>query len=82
MLPPGFVVYLEGGGVHPPHCVVCAHAAHFEGWLICTEYGAYVSLHSSCGSFERAERGQPIVSEKEVEARFKSGLVDLRGGKR
>jgi len=61
--------------------MACAHAADFERWLVCMEYGAYVSLYSSCGSYEKAVRGQPAVSEEEVEARFKSGL-DLRRGKK
>lgn len=69
MLPPDFIKHLEGGGKLAPHCMVCV------------EYGAYVFLYSSCRSFERAERGEPVVSKEEVDGRFKSGLIDLRGGK-
>jgi hypothetical protein len=82
MLPPDFLKHLEGGGVRPPHCRVCAHAADFERELVCLKYGAYVFLYSSCGSFERRERGLPIVMKEEVEGKFGSGLVDLRGRKR
>ena len=42
------------------------------------KYGAYVLLYSSCRSFERRERGLPIVMKEEVEGKFGSGLVDLR----
>lgn len=65
----------------PPHCMVCAHAANFERELVCLNYGAYVFLYSSCASFERRERGLPIVMKEEVEGKFESGLVDLRGRK-
>lgn len=61
--------------------MVCAHVADFEREMICMKYGAYVLLYSSCGSFERAERGQPVVSEEEVERKFGLGLVDLGRGK-
>jgi hypothetical protein len=81
MPPPDFIKRFEGGGIRPPHCIVCVHAADFERDLVCMEYGAYVLLYSSCKSFERVERGRPIVSKDEVGGKFKSGLVDLRGGK-
>jgi hypothetical protein len=67
--------------VHPPHCMVCAHAAHFERQLVCLEYGAYVLLYSSCRSFERKEKGLPYDKKEDIEAKYGSGLVDLRGPK-
>lgn len=81
MLPPDFLKHLEGGGVRPPHCRVCAHAADFERELVCLKYGAYVFLYSSCISFERREKGLPVVTKETIEGKLGSGLVDLRGSK-
>lgn len=81
MLPPDFIKRLEEGGVHPHHCMTCAHAADFERWLVCLKYGAYVLLYSSCGSFERGETGLRIVKKEDVRVKFEWGLVDLRGRK-
>jgi hypothetical protein len=62
--------------------MVCDHAVDLDRDLVCVESGAYVTLYSSCKFFERKERGRPIVSKEEITARFKSGLIDLRGGKK
>ncbi len=61
--------------------MLCAHAAHFERELVCLEYGAYVLLYSSCKSFERKEKGLPVVNKEEVREKFGFGLVELRGRK-
>jgi len=81
MLPPDFLKHLKGGGVRPPHCRVCTHAANLERELVCLEYGAYVLLYSSCSSFERREKGLPVVEKNEVQGKFESGLVNMRGRK-
>lgn len=78
MIPPDFLTYLEGGGKHPPHCMVCAHAAGLERELVCLEYGSYVFLYSSCRSFESREQGLLIVKKEEISGRFASGILDLR----
>jgi hypothetical protein len=82
MSPPDFIRYLEGGGVNPHHCMVCAHGASYSLQMTCMKYGASVLVYSSCGSFERAERGQPVVQKEDVRAKFEWGPVDLRGGKK
>jgi hypothetical protein len=82
MLPPDFIKHLEGGGKDPPHCMVCARAGDFERELVCMEYRAYVLLYSSCKSFERKEKGLPVINIEEVNQKFASGLIDMRGGKR
>ena len=61
--------------------MVCAHGVDFKRELICLKYGAYVFLYSSCKSFERMEKELPVVEKEEVEGKFGSGLVDLRGRK-
>jgi hypothetical protein len=82
MLPPSFIKHLEGGGKDPPHCKVCAQADDFERELVCMEYGAYVLLYSSCGSFESREKGTPVIGREEVSQKYASGLIDMRGGKK
>ena len=69
-MPPDFIKHLEGGGKLAPHCRVCAHAGDFERELVCMEYGEYVFLHSSCRSFERREKGLPVVKKEEVDRKF------------
>ena len=78
MLPPDFKKHYEGGGVNPPHCVVCTHAAEFGRELICLKYGGYVFLYSSCATFRRTERGSPILTKEEVERSIRERIVDLR----
>jgi hypothetical protein len=78
MLSPDFLEHLEWGGVRPPHCTGCAHAAHFERELVCLEFGAWVLLNSSCKSFQRKEKGLPVVRKEDVEGKSGSRLVDLR----
>lgn len=80
MLPPGFVRHWEGNGLQRPYCFECIHFAHemFTARGICWEYGAYVSLYSSCAAFEkRTNSSTPIVDEDQIRVRHRSGLRDL-----
>jgi hypothetical protein len=80
MLPPGFVRYYDGKGLNQPLCRECVHYVdeRFTARGICWEYGAYVSLYSSCGSFvRRVGSSTPIVDEDQVRVSHRSGLSDL-----
>lgn len=80
MLPPDFVEYWEGKGLQRPYCSECIHFAHemFTARGICWEYGAYVSLYSSCKTFEmRVGSSPPIVDESLINAIHRAGLADL-----
>ena len=45
---------------------------------LCWEYGAYVSLYSSCESFVRRENSAtPIVDEDMIRMSHRLGLYDL-----
>jgi hypothetical protein len=79
--PPGFVRYWEGIGLQRPYCFECVRYAHekFTARGICWEYGAYVSLYSSCAAFERRTNSStPIVDEGQVRASHMFGLEDLQ----
>ena len=80
VLPPGFVRHWEGTGLQRPYCFECVRFAHemFTARGICWEYGAYVSLYSSCTSFvRRANSSTPIVDENQIKASHRFGLKDL-----
>ncbi len=80
MLPPAFVRYWEGKGLQRPYCFECVHFAHelFTARGICWEYGAYVSLYSSCETFvRRMGSSPPIVNENLIKTSHRSGLADL-----
>ena len=80
MIPPGFVRHWEGTGLQRPYCFECVNFAHemFTARGICWEYGAYVSLYSSCAMFERRGNSSTlIVDECLIEERHGSGLTDL-----
>ena len=80
MLPPGFVRYWEGTGLQRPYCFECVWFAHEMSTArgICWEYGAYVSLYSSCSAFERRTNSStPIVDEAQVRASHRFGLANL-----
>jgi hypothetical protein len=79
-MPPGFVKYWEGVGLQRPYCFECTHFAHemFTSKGICWEFGVYVSLYSSCNTFERRmNESTPIVDEDQIKVRHGSGLKDL-----
>ena len=80
MLPPGFGGYYDGKGLDQPLCRECIHYADekFTARGICWEYGAYVSLYSSCRTFERrVGSNAPIVGEEDIRASHRLGLDDL-----
>ena len=80
MHPPDFMRHWEGTGLQRPYCFECIHFAHemFTARGICWEYGAYVSLYSSCKSFgRRTSSSTPIVDEDQIRLSHKSGLKDL-----
>ena len=80
MLPPGFVRYWDGKGLHRPYCWECIHFANEKFTMrgLCWEYGAYVSLYSSCESFVRRENSTtPIVHESMIRVSHRLGLNDL-----
>jgi hypothetical protein len=80
MLPPGFVKYWDGKGLHRPYCWECMHFATEKGTSrgLCWKYGAYVSLYSSCESFVRRENSTtPIVDEDMIRMSHRLGLYDL-----
>jgi hypothetical protein len=80
MLPPGFVRYWEGRGLHRPYCFECIHFVHekFSARGICWEYGAYISLYSSCEKFERrVNSSTPIVDEDQIRTGYRFGLNDF-----
>ncbi len=80
MLPPGFVRYYDEKGLQKPYCFECVHFAIEKGTSrgLCWEYGAYVSLYSSCGTFERrVASSTPIVDEGEIKVSHRFGLSDL-----
>jgi len=77
-VPPGFVRFCEGNGLHRPYCSECIHFALEWGTSrgLCWEYGAYVSIYSSCGSFERRVGSDaPIVHEDQIRAEPRSGTT-------
>jgi hypothetical protein len=79
MLPPGFVRYYDGKGLNQPLCRECVHYADekFTARGICWEYGAYVSLYSSCAAFERRTNSStPIVDEGQIGVSHRFGLED------
>ena len=80
MHPPGFVRYWEGKGVQRPICSECIRFA--LEWVtsrgLCWEYGAYVSLCSSCERFERrVGSNAPILDGPQIKASYRFGLADL-----
>jgi len=80
MNPPGFVRFWEGKGLHRPYCFECEHFATEKGTSrgLCWEYGAHVSLYSSCNSFERrVGSDSPIVDEAQIRMSRRFGLADL-----
>ena len=80
MLPPGFVRHYDGKGLDQPLCRECIHYADekFTVRGICWEYGAYVSLYSSCRTFERrVGSNAPIVDENMIKESHRLGLIDL-----
>jgi hypothetical protein len=80
MLPPGFVRHLEGKGLQRPYCFECVRFALEWGTSrgLCWEYGAYVSLYSSCKSFERrVGSSTPIVNADEIGVRYRFGMKEL-----
>ena len=80
MLPPGFVRYYDGKGLNQPLCRECVHYADekFTARGICWEFGSYVSLYSSCASFERRTNSStPIVDEDQIKTSHRLGLIDL-----
>ncbi len=81
MLPPRFVRRVEAEGVNAPCCYRCVHAALFQRQEVCMEYGVYVLLRSSCGSFERrAGLDNPVATADDIREEFAAGLVDMRDG--
>ena len=80
MIPPGFVRIYDEKGLNKPHCRECVHYADemFTMRGICWEYGAYVSLYSSCRTFERRVGSDtPIMDEASIKASFRFGLKDI-----
>lgn len=80
MLPPDFARHWEGKGLQRPYCFECISFAHekFTARGICWEYGAYVSLYSSCKRFERrVGSSPPIVDEELIRENHRFGLDDL-----
>ena len=80
MIPPGFVRFYDEKGLNKPHCRECVHFADemFTARGICWKYGAYVSLYSSCQTFERRMGADPpIMDVALVRASFRFGLNDL-----
>lgn len=80
MLPPGFVRYYDEKGLQKPYCFECVHFAIEKGTSrgLCWEYGAYVSLYSSCLRFERSVGSStPIVDENQIKVSYRLGLGDL-----
>jgi hypothetical protein len=55
MIPPDFVSFYDEEGLCKPYCFECVNFATERGTSrgLCWEYGAYVSLYSSCETFER-----------------------------
>ena len=79
-VPPGFVRFWEGEGLHRPYCFECVRFALEWGTSrgLCREYGAYVSLYSSCMTFERrVGSSPPIVDEDLIKTSHKLRLADL-----
>jgi hypothetical protein len=79
VLPPAFVRFYDERGVSKPYCFECVHFATESDTRrgMCRKYGAYVSLYSSCGTFERrVGSSMPIVDEDEVKASYRFGLND------
>ena len=80
MLPPGFIRYYGEKGLHKPYCFECVHFATERGTSrgLCWEYGAYVSLYSSCGTFERrVGSSTPIVDMGEIAKSYRLRFSDL-----
>ena len=80
MLPPGFVRHWEGTGLQRPYCYECIRFAHemLTARGVCWEFGAYVSLYSSCAAFERRMNSStPIVDEDQIRVSHRPGLKDL-----
>lgn len=81
-VPPSFVRFWNGIGLQQPYCFECVHFATEWGISrgLCWEYGAYVSLYSSCKDFiRRIGSSAPIVDEKEIKVSHRFGLGDLSG---
>ena len=80
LLPPDFVRHWEGTGLQRPYCFECIRFAHemFTARGVCWEFGAYVSIYSSCGSFERrCNSSTPIIDADQTRAKYKFGLNNL-----
>jgi len=78
-LPPDFVRRLEGKGLNTRYCWDCVHSASYDAQTVCSKYGAYVLIYSSCSDFERrVGSDQAVLKAEELKERFKPGLNDLR----
>ncbi|MDE1853239.1 MAG: hypothetical protein KGI38_05780 [Thaumarchaeota archaeon] len=80
MLPPGFVRHWEGTGLQRPYCFECVHFATEWGTSrgLCSEYGAYISLYSSCKTFERRVNSSTLIFDKDqIKMSYRFGLNDL-----
>jgi hypothetical protein len=80
MLPPGFVKFWDGKGLQRPYCFECIRFALEWGTSrgLCWEYGAYVSLYSSCSRFERRVGSDaPILDKAQIKTTYRFGLADL-----
>jgi hypothetical protein len=80
LVPPCFVRFWDGVGLQRPYCSECVHFAMEWGTSrgLCWEYGAYVSLYSSCKTFDRrVNSSAPIVDEAQIKTSHRFGLRDL-----
>ena len=80
LAPPGFVKHWEGKGLQRPYCSECLRFALEWGTSrgLCWEYGAYVSLYSSCFRFERrVGSNAPVLDDAQIKASYRFGLADL-----
>ena len=80
MIPHGFVRFYDEKGLNKPYCRECVHYADemFTMRGICWEYGAYVSLYSSCRTFERRVGSDtPVMDEASIKASIRFGLKDI-----
>ncbi len=80
MIPPDFVRFYEGKGLDRPYCNQCVHFATEIGTSrgLCWKHGAYVSLYSSCGDYDkRVNSSTSMVEEGVIKTKFRFGLDDL-----
>ena len=79
-VPLGLVRFWEGDGLQRPYRHECVRFALEWGTSrgLCLEYGAYVSLYSSCSTFERRTGSNaPILDKAQIKASYRFGLADL-----